>query len=61
YGVKHYPYGENGNIDIQCKKRKNTLEKPSMIITSNVPLKLIVQWSGGKFVKDINVGKTILK
>ena len=57
YGVKHYPYGENGSIDIQCKKRKNIREKPSMIITSNVPLKLIVKWSGGKFIKDINIGK----
>lgn len=60
YGIKRYPYGINGSIDFYCKKRKTAKDKPSIVITSNVPVKLIVKWPGGKFSKNIKEGKTVL-
>ncbi|MFI0429348.1 MGH1-like glycoside hydrolase domain-containing protein [Mariniflexile sp. HMF6888] len=60
YGIKHYPYGINGSVDILCRKRKSVKEKPLIMIITNVPLKLIVKWSGGKLEKEINEGKTNL-
>lgn len=60
YGINDYPYGVNGTIDILCKKRKSILEKPSLVITTNVPLKLTIQWAGGEFEKNIKKGKTTL-
>jgi len=58
YGINHYPFGENGSIDILCKKRKTPDEKPSVSITTNVPFRLIVRWPGGESHKDIDVGKS---
>lgn len=60
YGVTDYPYGVDGMIDILCKKRKNKDQKPKIVITSNVPIKVIVKWAGNKIEKNIKAGKTSL-
>ncbi len=60
YGIKHYPYGTNGLLDIVCKKRSKTTEKPSVSIQSNVPLKIIVRWENGEVMKEIKPGTTKL-
>lgn len=60
YGVKQYPYGLNGSIDILCKKRNDPKEKPSLSITTNEPFKLIVKWQGGQLEKNIKTGITNL-
>ena len=60
YGIKHYPYGKNGLLDIVCKKRSKTTEKPSVSIQSNVPLKIIVRWRNGELIKEIKPGTTNL-
>lgn len=58
YGIRQYPYGKNGLLDIMCQKRKKETEKPSVTIETNVPVTVIVKWKGGQLVKDINKGKT---
>lgn len=60
YGVKDYPFGIDGSMDILCKKRKSKKEKPSIIITTNVPLKLIVKWAGNEFTVELKKGKNIV-
>lgn len=60
YGIKQYPYGENGNLDILIKKRKKINEKPSLVITTNIPLKLLVKWAGGEYTLNLDSGKHIL-
>ena len=60
YGVKQYPYGKTGVLDILCKKRNTDIEKPSINIQTNVPLKIIVKWKGGELAKEITAGKTSL-
>jgi len=60
YGVKSYPYGKNGLLNILCKKRGKETDKPSVLIQTNVPLEAIVRWSNGEFTKEIKPGKTNL-
>ena len=60
YGINKYPFGVNGILNIQCKKRKNYTEKPSISIKSNVQLKVIVKWRGGELTKEIKPGKITL-
>jgi hypothetical protein len=60
YGVKQYPYGKTGMLDIFCKKRGKDTDKPSLTIHTNKPLKVIVRWKGGEWTKEIKQGKTTL-
>ena len=60
YGVKKYPFGKNGLLDISCKQRKKATDKPSLSIQSNIPLTIIVKWENGQITKKINPGKTKL-
>lgn len=60
YGVKQYPYGKEGKLDISCGKRKKETDKPSLTVQANVPVKLIVKWQGGEISKNIYPGKTKL-
>ncbi|MDR1370093.1 MAG: glycoside hydrolase [Dysgonamonadaceae bacterium] len=57
YGIKRYPFGKNGLLDILCEKRKKETDKPAISIQTNVPLKIIVKWKGGELSKDIKPGK----
>jgi hypothetical protein len=61
YGVKQYPYGKTGMLDILCKKRTKELDKPSITLQTNVPLKVIVKWKGGKITKEVKAGKGPVK
>ena len=56
YGVRKYPFGKNGLLDISCQKRKKASDKPALTIQSNVPLKIILKWQNGEMVKEIKPG-----
>ena len=60
YSVKSYPYGKDGMLNILCKKRKKGTDKPSVLIETNVPLKVIVRWNQGEFTREIEPGKIAL-
>lgn len=60
YGIINYPFGSNGKINIVCKKRKNTSQKPDVLITTNLPLKVVLKWSGGNLKSNIKVGQSSL-
>ncbi|MCU6767480.1 trehalase family glycosidase [Barnesiella propionica] len=60
YGVKKYPFGQGGLLDILCKKRNKETDKPSLSVQTNVPLKIILKWAGGEITKDIKPGKNKL-
>lgn len=60
YGIRQYPYGKSGLMDIHCNKRSKVTDKPSITIQSNVPLKVIVKWQNGELTKEIKAGKTKL-
>ena len=47
HGVKNYPFGMYGTLDLLCKARTSAAEKPNLTVKSSVPLDLEVRWSGG--------------
>lgn len=47
HGVRRYPFGQAGLLDLKCLARTSRLEKPSLEIHSNVPLVLELSWEGG--------------
>lgn len=49
FGVKQYPFGKDGLVDLRCKARKNTNERPRITVSSNKDLNIDVIWSGGKY------------
>lgn len=44
YGIKRYPFGADGMVDIEVAKRASTSEKPRVTIKSNVPFSLTLFW-----------------
>jgi hypothetical protein len=53
HGVRNYPFGLAGTLDIKCAARKSSLEHPSIDIHSNIPLTLEVIWDGGREIVNI--------
>ncbi len=47
HGVRRYPFGPKGMLDLKCNSRNSRLDKPSIEIHSNIPLTLEVTWEGG--------------
>ncbi len=48
HGVKNYPFGRDGVVNLLCGKRKQQTEVPVTEITSNVPLRIKLIWEGGE-------------
>jgi hypothetical protein len=48
HGVKRYPFGKEGLLDLACAARKSPAEKPEVQVTSNQRLDLVLRWEGGE-------------
>jgi hypothetical protein len=57
HGIKNYPFGKDGLVNLICKQREKVTDKPQITVSSNVAFKLKLIWAGGS--KVINVPKTI--
>ncbi len=53
FGVKKYPFGKTGLIDIQCAQRKNVTDKPVVKIKSDISFNLLLKWNGGSQLINI--------
>jgi hypothetical protein len=53
HGVRRYPFGLHGIVDLICASRVSRLDRPSIDIHSNVPLSLQVIWEGGTDILKI--------
>ena len=49
FGVKQYPFGVNGLVDLRCKARKSIQDKPKITVSSNTDLTLDIIWAGGSY------------
>jgi glycogen debranching enzyme len=47
HGVKDYPFGNAGTIDLRCEKRFAPGERPVIDVSSTFPLDLELRWGGG--------------
>jgi glycogen debranching enzyme len=46
HGVKQYPFGTDGLLDLHCESRESENEEPQITVTSNVPVTIFVRWAG---------------
>jgi len=53
HGIKGYPYGENGLLDLHCQARSSTWEQPVVSLLSNVPVVVEMRWEGGVETRQI--------
>lgn len=44
HGVKNYPFGKDGVLDLVCQARGNPNETPRITWTTNVPVRLEILW-----------------
>ncbi|RHJ92111.1 MGH1-like glycoside hydrolase domain-containing protein [Parabacteroides bouchesdurhonensis] len=56
YGIKRYPFGMDGLVDIKVKARSAATQEPQVEITSNVPFELTVLWGDKQKVVNIKTG-----
>ena len=56
FGIKKYPYGKTGLIDLQCAKRNKSTDKPLLTIKSNIAFNLVLKWNGGSQMVAIKKG-----
>jgi hypothetical protein len=48
FGVKRYPFGRDGQIDLSCAARASATDEPHVTVTSNVPVEVEIVWEGGR-------------
>jgi hypothetical protein len=48
HGVRQYPFGRDGLLDLRCEARSSASQRPAVHVTSNIPLALRVFWEGGE-------------
>ncbi|MCB0036504.1 MAG: hypothetical protein KDE51_20875, partial [Anaerolineales bacterium] len=53
FGVTHYPFGQDGLLDLHCAARTNQQQKPQITVNSNCQLTLQLRWAGGQQQIDI--------
>ncbi len=56
HGVKRYPFGRDGLLDLRVSARKTPSAKPKVTVSSSVPLTLELRWSGGSEASKIKPG-----
>jgi hypothetical protein len=50
YGIKNYPFGKTGVLNIDIAARKSNNVKPKVSIESNIPLLVVVRWKNGEYI-----------
>jgi glycogen debranching enzyme len=53
HGVRRYPFGSTGLVDLNCKHRESILDRPEIEVHSNIPIILEVIWEGGTEILKI--------
>lgn len=53
HGIRHYPLGTDGVLELDCAARESEDEKPVISVKSNVKATVEVIWKHGSFVIDV--------
>jgi hypothetical protein len=48
HGVRRYPFGAGGSLDLSGASRGSAGEEPQVEVSSNIPLELMIRWDGGE-------------
>lgn len=54
HGIVNYPFGKNGLINLECKKRDSLFDEPVVNITANIPVSIHLHWPGGEKFFHLN-------
>ena len=54
HGVKAYPFGADGVLDLGVARRKKATEKPQVEVTSKMSVTLEVRWGGGSETVEVS-------
>jgi glycogen debranching enzyme len=46
HGIRDYPFGREGVLDLSCEARNSVEEEPEIRVHSTVPLELVIRWEG---------------
>ena len=46
HGIRNYPLGD-ATIDMICEKRSSETDEPEITVTSDIPVKIVINWKGG--------------
>jgi hypothetical protein len=57
HGIRRYPFGPTGTMDLKCNSRSSRNAQPSIEIHSNVPVTLDMIWEGG--TKTLKIEKEL--
>jgi hypothetical protein len=53
HGVRKYPFGTDGSLDLASARRSRLTEKPAVSVRSNRPLTLELHWTGGTETRQV--------
>ena len=53
HGVRKYPFGASGSVDLICEGRKDQQEHPRVTASSTVPVELEIRWKDGMEVQHV--------
>jgi hypothetical protein len=48
HGVKRYPFGKSGLLDLSCAARPSVESEPAVEVRSSIPVELTLRWAGGE-------------
>lgn len=48
HGVRRYPFGPSGTLDLLCRARRSVESEPQVEISSPTPIEIEIRWTGGK-------------
>jgi glycogen debranching enzyme len=54
HGVDRYPFGAHATLDLRCAARSSPAEEPVIEATATQPVKLVIEWAGGKKTIELN-------
>ncbi|MGI4792466.1 MAG: MGH1-like glycoside hydrolase domain-containing protein [Janthinobacterium lividum] len=49
HGIQCYPFGAQGRLDLLCRARQETTERPDVSCLSNIPVEVEIRWNGPTF------------
>jgi len=55
HGVKNYPFGPSGRLDLSCRARVSAASRPEVEVKSSVSLTLELRWDSGTQAETIHV------
>ncbi len=58
HGIERYPFGPDGELTLMCESRASQQEKPTITLSSNIPVELEARWgeSGAKQSMTVKSG-----